>query len=259
MEPENILVPASAGWHWFKLGWTTFWRQPLLFALLCGLQLLSKLLLENYLPWDWLAPFVTPAFTLAVMDAAARCIAVQQPGPALQPEVGRDRKLLQAMLMLGAMLAVGSFCLNAALYVLSSTIVVMDPPGNALLAVLWHLILAQWWLLLSLVPSTLLWHAPALVYWHGLPPLAAGLLSVKSCLSNWRAGLLLGLVWLGLVQVPVVGVVLATACCGVLPDMLMKAALLIPLSVLMLANFFCFRDCFSAPSEPPLCAAPGFS
>lgn len=249
MQPKIIRVPAHAGWQWFKLGWAVFRRHPLLFALPSGLWLLGRQLPDKPPLANFLTPFLTMALTLAVMAAAARSIEGQRSGPALPLAFGPGRKLLRALLIPGLLLLIAELGLGALCAASSSVMVHM--PDSGLLAIPLHLALSLWWWLLGLVPATLLWHVPGLVYWHGLPPLTAALLSVKACLRNWQAGLRLGLAWSGLALVLLFCLVVLKGFAPTLGDWLLDAAMLIPWVVLMLSNFFCFRDCFSTPSAPP--------
>jgi hypothetical protein len=45
--------------------------------------------------------------------------------------------------------------------------------------------------------SLLFWHAPALVHWHGVPPLKSLFFSLVACMRNFKAFTLFGLAWVG--------------------------------------------------------------
>ena len=51
--------------------------------------------------------------------------------------------------------------------------------------------------------AMLMWHAPALVQWHGVSPVKAVFFSVVACVRNFRAFFMYALGWLGLAKMPV--------------------------------------------------------
>jgi hypothetical protein len=57
---------------------------------------------------------------------------------------------------------------------------------------------AMWVAMALYLPLSLLfWHAPALVHWHGVPPLKSLFFSFVACMRNFKAFTLFGLAWVG--------------------------------------------------------------
>ena len=97
--------------------------------------------------------------------------------------------------------------------------------------------------------SLLFWHAPALVYWHGLAPMKSVFFSLVACLRNFRALVVFGLSWMLLLIFLLLAVTLLASAID-LGDSL--GALMFPLMLLVAAMFFCslfftYRDTFEAP------------
>ena len=98
--------------------------------------------------------------------------------------------------------------------------------------------------------SLLFWHAPALVHWHGLPPLKSVFFSMVACLRNLRALLVFGLCWMLVLMLALLAVSLLAALLN-LGDS--TGSLIFPVLLLMAAMFFCslyftYRDTFESPS-----------
>ena len=111
-------------------------------------------------------------------------------------------------------------------------------------------------LLLHAPLVVLVWHAPALVHWHGISPVKSLFFSVVALWRNLGAFTMFGLGWAAvtLVVSAVLGLAYALAGSGVMFALAVPAVL--ALSAMMLAStLFTFRDSFSADApggtEPP--------
>lgn len=243
MKPEIIRVPALNGLRWLQLSCKTLCRQPLIFVLVCAAQMVC-LRFSQCLPAPLNnLPFVlVPFFSLAVILAAAQVSAGQRPGQAAQLTRGRGRLL--PMLALGALYALSRLVLDA---------LKVSPQDQTDIA--WPALLPIYPLVAFGIKAlcVLVWPAPALMHWHGVSLREALLLSTAAYMRNWRAFLLFGMAtWL--VSMALSG----TATLAVKTSYPENALFIIALGavpicmmVLMISNFFIFRDCFGARSPEP--------
>ena len=117
--------------------------------------------------------------------------------------------------------------------------------------------MAMWAFLAVYLPLSLLfWHAPALVHWHGVPPVKSLFFSIVACWRNMGAFTLYGLAWMGVfagggilmsvlsaVLIVTLGEAAAAIAAGV-----MVLAVMVMASMLFTSTYFTFRDCFT-PTE----------
>lgn len=253
------LVPARTGLLWVKLGVQTFFRQPL--ALL-GLffMFMAVISIVSMVPviGTALALALLPAATLGLMAATEETSKGKFPMPSILISAFRaGQQRMRAMLVLGAFYAVsflGVMGLSALfdggqfarLYLVGGKItpeLVNAPDFQA----------AMWTATLLYLPlSMLFWHAPALVHWHGVPPVKSLFFSLVACLRNWAAFLVYGAVWVGAFIVAGLLILLASMLFG---SPSLAAIAMLPGALLIAAMFFTsvyftFRDCFVA-DEPP--------
>jgi hypothetical protein len=104
---------------------------------------------------------------------------------------------------------------------------------------------------LYLPVSVLFWHAPALVHWHGLPPVKSLFFSAVVCFRNAGAYIVFGLTWMLVLMGIGVGLTLIT---GMLTSPETAATMVMPTALLMAAMFstslyFTFRDSFDASPD----------
>lgn len=254
------IVPARHGMQWVRAGLRAFARQPLamtglFFMFMTGLSLLAWLPLVGGL----LALALVPAATLGLMVATQHIEAGRFPMPScLIAGFRQGPKTTRAMLVLGALYAVailGVMALSALadggqfaqLYVegggLSQEL--MTQPG---------LRTAMWVSTLLYLPVSLaFWHAPALVYWHGVPPLKSLFFSLVAMLRNMPAFLVYGALWMllsaggGLILMVLTALTgnVAIASYGLLPMALVVA------TMFYTSLWFTYRDCF-LDEGPPL-------
>ena len=251
------IVPAKQGLSWVKQGIRTFWRQPLAFTGLFFL-FIAWVSLLSMIPvlGSALALLILPAATLGLMVATEQAASGQFPMPTVLMVAFRaGQQRLKAMLVLGGLYAL---CLLAVMglstlidgggfakvYLANAPItpeVVNDPDFQA----------AMWFSTIFYIPlSMLFWHAPALVHWHGVPPLKSMFFSAVACWRNLAAFAVYLLAW---AFVFVVGATLILTVSSALGGNDLTGAVLMPAALLMAAMFFTsvyfsVKDCFELPS-----------
>jgi hypothetical protein len=197
-------VNAGHGWLWVKLGLRVFFKQPLAMAgLFFMFMMVISLLAAVPLLGTFLAVALVPAGTLGLMAASREANDGRFPMPLTLISAfrgGPDRT--RAMLMLGALYAVALLLvmLVSGLFLPTETLQALqgdkvDPeqvrqtligPGLLVVALLYLPLLAAFW------------HAPPLVFWHGVTPGKALFFSLMACWKNKTALMVFGLGWLGI-------------------------------------------------------------
>ena len=225
------IVPASEGAQWVKLGIRTFFRQPLALSGLffMFMAIVSVLSIVPYLG-SVLALVLLPACTLGLMAASREAKAGKFPMPSIMVSAFRaGTTKTRAMLMLGVIYALG-------------VLLVMGAS-------------AMWIALILYTPlSMLFWHAPALVYWHDMPPVKSLFFSGVVCLRNFKAFLVFGLAWLAIFLLAGVIVTLSATLIGG-PEI--AGIAMFPAAMLMAAMFFTsIYFTYQASFEAPEGAAP---
>lgn len=252
------LVPARTGSAWVKLGIRTFFRQPLALA---GLffMFMAVMTILSQVPFIGIALAMTllPAATLGLMAATREASDGRFPMPVILLTGFRaGRQQARAMLVLGLLYALGflsamglSWLVDggsfAGLYLGGDTPtreMMLEPDFQA----------AMWVFMgLHFPLSLLFWHAPALVHWHGLPPLKSLFFSGVACLRNFWAFTVFGLMWLAVLLLVVIGVTTLAVLLGspgIAGDILFPA-LLLTAAMFFTSLYFTFRDSFEPPPE----------
>ena len=258
------IVPARRGVQWFKLGVRTFFKQPLalsglFFMFMAGMSLLTLVPVIG----NVLALALLPGATLGLMAATEETTKGKFPMPTVLLSAFRaGRQQLRAMGILGLLYALGFLLVLAIsatvdggkfahLYLIGGTMTEdtlreADFESAVMLAMVLYVPL-----------SLLFWHAPALVYWHGVSPVKSLFFSMVACARNFWAFTVYSLVWLG--AFIAMGMVVAIVAALIdSPEAI--SGIMFPLAMLMAAMFFTsiffsFRDCFDA-SEDSAPAAP---
>ncbi|WP_298923402.1 BPSS1780 family membrane protein [uncultured Ramlibacter sp.] len=240
------VVPARTGLLWVRLGIKAFFKQPLALAGLFFMYM-AVVLVISAIPvlGVLIGGMLVPAATLGLMAATAEAAKGKFPMPTVLLSAfraGRDRA--KAMLVLGAIYAGGSLLATRLAMLFAGA---PGDPGNqidttTLLALALH------------APLFLMfWHAPALVHWHGVPPLKSLFFSAVACFRNFGALALFGLAWM-LVFVSVVALIgLIGGLVGgadMVRAMMMPAALLLA-SMSSASLYFTFRDSFVTDAPSP--------
>jgi len=252
------IVPAKQGLVWVKQGIRTFWRQPLAFTGLFFLFMawVSVLSMVPFIGAA-LALLVLPAATLGLMVATEQAASGKFPMPTVMLVAFRaGQQRLKAMMLLGGLYALSFLAVMAIsalvdgggfakVYLANAPItpeVVNDADFQT----------AMWLTTIMYVPlSMLFWHAPALVHWHGVPPVKSLFFSAIACWRNLGAFAVYLLAWAGVL---VAGAVLIVLISSALGGNDLSAAVLMPGALLMAAMFFAsvyfsVKDCFELP-EP---------
>jgi len=252
------IVPAKQGLLWVKQGIRTFWRQPLAFTGLFFLFMawVSVLSMVPFIGAA-LALLVLPAATLGLMVATEQAASGKFPMPTVMLVAFRaGQQRLKAMMLLGGLYALSFLAVMAIsalvdgggfakVYLANAPItpeVVNDADFQT----------AMWLTTIMYVPlSMLFWHAPALVHWHGVPPVKSLFFSAIACWRNLGAFAVYLLAWAGVL---VAGAILIVLISSALGGNDLSAAVLMPGALLMAAMFFAsvyfsVKDCFELP-EP---------
>jgi hypothetical protein len=243
------IVPARTGLTWVKLGAVTFLRQPLALTGLFFMYMAAVLVISQVpLLGIVLAAMIVPAATLGLMAATAEASSGRFPMPTVLLSAFRaGRQRGRAMLVLGALYTAGSLIatLLGSLMTGGSAPGGGDSPAQGIDA---RTITV---LLLHLPLVLLFWHAPALVHWHGVPPVKSLFFSAVACLKNIRALMVYSFAWL--VVFLLAGFVISTV--GMMMGGLAVArSIMMPTVLVLVAMFstslyFTFRDSFHA-DEP---------
>lgn len=260
------IVPAKSGIKWARQGMTTFWRQPLA---LTGLFFLfmATVSIVSIVPvvGGALALMVLPSLTLGMMAATRMASEGKFPMPSVLFVVLKAGPQRQTMLHLGGLYAVvflsvmlvsalvdgGTFAkVYLGVVPMTAEVVTADSFQTAL-----------WVSMLFYVPmSMMFWHAPALVYWYGMPAAKSMFYSFMACWRNLKAFTVYVFAW----GVIFMGTgVLALLIASLLGNPGLTTATFMPLALMAAAMFFTsmlfsVRDCFatdltdeSAPQGPP--------
>jgi hypothetical protein len=254
------IVPARTGIEWVKLGIRTFMKQPLALAGLFFMYMSVVFVLWGIpLVGPVIGAMLVPAATLGLMAATSEAAEGRFPMPTVLLSAFRaGKQRARAMLILGAIYTAGVLLASLLVVLLVGAPTAPAPGTAAEVARLDPRVLVA--LLLHLPLVILFWHAPALVHWHGVPPVKSLFFSAVACFRNFGAFFMYGITWFAVFLL--VGVVM-----GTLGAMLGGEAgansILVPTLLLLVAMFstslyFTFRDSFRADGEEELpLPAPG--
>ena len=252
------IVPAKQGLLWVKQGIRTFWRQPLAFTGLFFL-FMAWVSLLSMVPFIGaaLALLVLPAATLGLMVATEQAASGKFPMPTVMLVAFRAGQLrLKAMMLLGGLYALSFLAVMgisalvdgggfAKVYLANAPItpeVVNNSDFQG----------AMWLATVMYIPlSMLFWHAPALVHWHGVPPVKSLFFSAIACWRNLGEFAVYLLAWAGVIGVGATVILVVSSALGGTD---LTVAVLMPSALLMAAMFFTsvyfsVKDCFELP-EP---------
>lgn len=236
------IVPARDGATWAKRGITTFFKQPLA---LSGLffMFMALLSIATLVPLIGaaLALALLPAATLGLMAATQEASRGKFPMPVILISAFRaGRQQLRAMAVLGALYALGFLALMGISALIDggkfAGLYLFGGQMSEELVLQGDFQIAMWVTLLLYTPLSLLfWHAPALVHWHGVPPVKSLFFSLLACSRNWRAMTVYTLVWLGLFTAAIVVITLVAVLLG---NPGFAAVAMFPVALLVMAMFF---------------------
>ena len=257
------IVPARTGLQWVKLGLRTFMQQP--FALTALFFLLMA-----FVSMSTIVPFVgaaialalLPLSTLVMMVAAEDASQGKRPMPTVMVSAWRAGKLqLRPMAVLGALYAGGFLlCMGFSALFDGGQFAQLYLVGGKMTAETVQAAdfqMAMWAFLAVYLPLSLLfWHAPALVHWHGVPPVKSLFFSIVACWRNMGAFTLYGLAWKGVfagggILMSVLSAVLIVSlgeAAAAIAAGVMVLAVMVMASMLFTSTYFTYRDCFT-PTE----------
>ena len=252
------IVPAKQGLVWVKQGIRTFWRQPLAFTGLFFLFMawVSVLSMVPFIGAA-LALLVLPAATLGLMVASEQAASGKFPMPTVMLVAFRaGQQRLKAMMLLGGLYALSFLAVMAISALVDgggfAKVYLANAPITPEVVNDTDFQTAMWLTTIMYVPlSMLFWHAPALVHWHGVPPVKSLFFSAIACWRNLGAFAVYLLAWAGVL---VAGAILIVLISSALGGNDLSAAVLMPGALLMAAMFFAsvyfsVKDCFELP-EP---------
>lgn len=260
------LVAPRQGLAWIRQAFGVFFRQPLVFTALFFAVYFALLVLSILPPaGPFLASLVVPAVTLGFMIATRKALDGRAPMPGVFIAPFRNgRACTVAMLQLGVaytlafllIVVVADWIDGGSVGTLmgdidssESTREAMDDPR-----VQTGLVIR---LALLLPLAMVFWHAPALVYWHGLPAPKALFFSIVACWRNKVAFLAYVLGWAGLLLALTLVVSLLAAVLNtpqVVPLIVFPAVLTFA-TTFQISLYFAFADCFE-PAEATDLPAP---
>ena len=251
----NIL-PARTGIAWVKQGMRTFFKQPLalaglFFMFMAVMTVASQVPVIGFV----LAMTLLPAATLGLMVATRQASDGRFPMPLVLLAAFRaGRQQARAMLVLGALYAVG-FLVTLGLSSLADggdfARVYLGGATPTREMMLEPSFQGAMWLFIGLhLPLSLMfWHAPALVHWHGVPPIKSLFFSLLACLRNFWAYAVFAVMWLAVL---IFVVALVSTLGGLLGQPSLAGDLLFPALLLLASMFFTslyftFEDTFGPP------------
>lgn len=239
------IVPARTGIEWVKLGIKTFLKQPLALTGLFFMYMATVLVISQ-LPvvGSLLGAMLVPAATLGLMAATAEAASGRFPMPTVLVSAFRaGRQRARAMLVLGAIYTAGSLLATLLGGLVGGPV---TPPTDAEAPQLDPRMIYV--LLLHMPLVVLFWHAPALVHWHGIPPVKSLFFSAVAVLRNFGAMFLYGVAWMAVFLlvgflVSTIGMMLGGA--AVARSIMMPTVLLL-VAMFSTSLYFTFRDSFRA-------------
>jgi len=249
------IVPARQGAVWARTGVQTFFKQPMamagmFFMFLAIMSVLSMVPIVG----NVIALAVMPGLTMGIIAATHKATQDKFPMPlTLFMAFRSGSRPLRAMLTLGAfyaagfILVLGSSALVdggqfAKLYLIGGGLTEETVKrDDFVLAVLTAMALY--------VPlSMMFWHAPALVFWHGVTPGKSLFFSLIACWRNIGAFTIYSLMWmLGSMGIAVLIVLVASLLDA--PDVvgfLMFPGIMLVAAMFFTSMFFTFIDCFES-------------
>jgi hypothetical protein len=251
------IVPAARGTQWVKLGMQTFMKQPLALAALIFMYMTVGVIM---LAVPYIGPFlvvaIVPMGTLGLMSATKVAETNTFPMPAVLLTAFRaSRDRVRAMFVLGALYALAVVVIALLLRLLvdvpdvagknAAEIAQSPEVAQALLSAM---LLAM---VLYLPVSLAFWHAPALVHWHGVPPVKSLFFSFVACVRNAGAFAVYGLTWLGVAVVIAAASELAALISPWLSGVVFGAASTLATIAFYISIWFTFRDSFQGAEDNP--------
>ena len=257
------IVPARMGFVWVRQGIRTFWKQPLamsglFFLFMAWVSLVSMIPMIG----NVIALVLLPAMTLGLMAATSVAEQGKFPMPGILLVAFRSGQAkVKDMLVLGLLYAIGFVGvmglsvlidggLFAGVYLMGASISSEKVNNPAFQN-------AMWVAMGLYVPlSMMFWHAPALLHWHGVPPVKSLFFSLVASWRNFGAFTVYTVAWLAVFLGAGAAMLIVVSLVG---DPSLAETIMMPIALLMAAMFFTsvyftVRDCFGemvpAPEKP---------
>jgi hypothetical protein len=255
------IVPARTGITWVKLGFKTFWQQPLAMA---GLffMFMAMLSIASMLPFigSAVALALLPAATLGLMAATQEASKGKFPMPSILISAFRaGRQRLRDMITLGALYAAGFLGIMAIVSLIDggqfASLYLVGGKITEDLVMQTEFQVAMWVTLALYMPLSLaFWHAPALVHWYGIAPVKSLFFSFMACYKNFGALSLFSLVWMGIFLLSLLAVTVLAALMGNpgFAGLAMFPVALVIFAMFFTSIYFTFRDSFEGPPDNEL-------
>lgn len=247
-------VPAATGLQWVRLGVRTFLKQPLAMAGLFFMFMAAVSVL-SMLPFlgAAISALLTPAINLGLMSATREAEAGRFPMPTqLLTAFRGGPQRTRAMMSLGGLYGL---CLLAILLLVGVLDSALSPQVDTVTmtqeqAVQAMLSSPALWIgmVLTMPLQVLFWHAPALVFWHGVTPVKSLFFSALAAWANKGALMLFLCGWLAVFAL--LGVVMSVFRMllggSEAASAIMYPAMLLAVSMFFTSVWFSFRDSFIA-------------
>ena len=253
-----LTVPAATGLQWVRLGVRTFLKQPLamagmFFMFMAAVSVLSMLPFLGAA----ISALLTPAINLGLMSATREAEAGRFPMPTQLLTAFRGGPVrTRGMITLGGLYGL---CLLVILLLVGVLDSAMAPQVDtaamtqeqAMQAMLSSP--ALWIGMLLMMPlQVLFWHAPALLFWHGVTPVKSLFFSALAAWTNKGALMLFLCGWL--VVFSLLGVLMSVFRMllggSEASSAIMYPAVLLVVSMFFTSIWFSFRDSFSETGQP---------
>jgi hypothetical protein len=248
-------VPASTGLQWVRLGMKTFMRQPLamsglFFMFMAAVSILALIPLLG----TALATLLTPAINLGLMSATREAEAGRFPMPTQLLTAFRSGPAkTRGIMTLGGLYGAGLLVIMLVAGLMQGSV---DTPDSLTTEEAMRMAIsspALWLAMVAMLPLQMLfWHAPALLFWHGIPPVKSLFFSMMACWANKGALLVFLLGWSGLFVVFSLGLSLVGALLGgsQVAGVIVYPAVLFMASMFFTSIWFTFRDSFEPDDAP---------
>lgn len=251
-------VPASTGLQWALLGARTFVRQPLAMAGLFFLYMGAVSVLAM-LPLLGVAitALLTPAINLGMMSATREAMDGRFPMPSqLLTAFRGGAERTRAMLVLGSLygFALMLIMLLAGLAEASLAGPVPELPANPDPEQAMRVAMASpalWIALGTALPLQMLfWFAPALVFWHGVPPVKSLFFSLMAAWTNKGALVVFLVSWFVFFSLVALFMSGLSAVLGgaTFMQVTLYPTVLLLVSMFFTSIYFPFRDSFNPPA-----------
>jgi hypothetical protein len=247
------VVPARTGITWVKLGFKTFFKQPLALGGLVFMNFgLSQLMLMLPFVGIFIAIVLIPSFNLGLLAASRLASEGTFPMPKTLFEAFRfGPEKTKPLLQLGGIYILGIMAVTAVFLIFfgfqPDAIDANDPAALTKILAKEEFLTAIAAALVLYIPLAIaFWHAPALVFWHGVKPVKALFFSTVACFRNLGAMLVYFFMWFAVFMA---GMLLSSLVVAATGSESSAAFVTIPIALTIATMFFCsiyftFQDSF---------------